>query len=180
MTQGRALTAASRARFIEVLSQTANVTASAAAINSHRNTVYDWRERDLEFAAAWDNAIEVATDALEAEARRRALEGVLEPVISQGRIVMMNDEPLYVRKYSDNLMLAQLRAHRPEKYRERTETRHVGVDDGPVKVEAVRSEIERRLAALAGTLPALSQVVPALPAPVEVQSQPEPTEEPSR
>jgi transposase-like protein len=76
--QGRALTADARARFIEYLARTANVTDAARHIGSHRNTLYDWRERDPAFRAAWDEAIEIATDELEQEARRRALHGTDE------------------------------------------------------------------------------------------------------
>jgi hypothetical protein len=41
-------------------------------------------------------------------------------VISLGKIVEgANGEPLMIRRYSDSVLLALLRAHRPEKYRER-------------------------------------------------------------
>lgn len=133
MSQGRALTTNQRTRFLENLANTANVTVSCAAANFSRRTAYDHREADPEFSAAWDEAIETATDALEAEARRRALDGVLEPVVSQGRIVMVDGEPLYIRKFSDSLMLAQLKAYRGERYKEKTETKLVGPNGGPVQ-----------------------------------------------
>jgi len=42
-------------------------------------------------------------------------------VISLGKVVEgANGEPLMIRRYSDTVLLALLRAHRPEKYRERS------------------------------------------------------------
>ena len=106
-----------RERFLRALAETANITAACAMAGISRDTAYRWRAHDHGFAAAWTEALDAATDALEAEARRRAMEGVPEPVVSGGRVVL--DEtgaPLMVRRYSDRLMEVLLRAHRPEKY----------------------------------------------------------------
>jgi hypothetical protein len=72
--------------FLTALRTTGNVAQSARAAGTHTSTVYDLRRKDADFAAAWDNALEDATDALEAEARRRALDGVNEPVVYQGQL----------------------------------------------------------------------------------------------
>ena len=62
----------------------------------------------------------MAADALEAEARRRAVEGTQEPLVSAGRIVRDDDgRPIAVRRYSDNLLLALIKARRPPR-RERS------------------------------------------------------------
>lgn len=149
-TPGRTVLTDQRARFIAHLASTANVTAAAALIGVSRTAVYEWRAANADFAALWDEAVEMATDALEAEARRRALEGVQEPIVVMGRIAKDDDgNTLYVRKYSDTLMQLLLRAHRPEKYRERTETKHVGPDGGAVQLEAIRERISSRFARLA-------------------------------
>ena len=110
-----------RARFLESLASTGNVSASAAAVGLSRNTIYILRREDEEFADAFADAIEQATDALEAEARRRALDGVEEPVVSAGRLVVdpQTDKPLMVRRYSDTLMVTLLKAHRPDKFKDR-------------------------------------------------------------
>ena len=139
-----------RARFIAHIAATANVTAACELIGVSRATVYEWRAKDAAFCALWEDAVEMATDALEAEARRRALDGVQEPIVVMGRIAKDDDgNTLYVRKYSDTLMQLLLRAHRPEKFRERTETKHVGPDGGAVQVEAIRERIVSRFARLA-------------------------------
>jgi hypothetical protein len=49
---------------------------------------------------------------LESEARRRAVDGVDEPVFHKGRICGT------VRKYSDALLMFLLRGNAPEKYKE--------------------------------------------------------------
>jgi hypothetical protein len=107
------------ARFLERLRATSNVAGSARAIGMSRRGIYDAKERDPEFSAAWDDAVETACDRLEAEAWRRGVEGVEEPIISMGKVVRdKRGKPMVRRQYSDHLMIALLKAHRPEKYRE--------------------------------------------------------------
>jgi hypothetical protein len=81
----------SRALFLEHLAKTANVSASARAAGFDRSTAYAHRQADPEFAAQWDDALEQSLDDLEGEARRRAYEGVAEPVVSMGRVVEVVD-----------------------------------------------------------------------------------------
>ena len=120
MIQGIELTKEQLTRFITHLRASANVTASARAIGASRRTLYNWRDRDEQFAAEWADALEEATDALEAEARRRAVEGVEEYVTCKDGLV--RDEkgnPVMQRRYSDGLLIRQLQAYRPERYRDR-------------------------------------------------------------
>lgn len=86
---------------------------------------YEERKTDEVFAAQWDEALETAIDAMELEARRRAVEGVEKPIV--GRIGKDQDGIITtVREYSDSLMTLLLKAHRPDKYRERTDVHHTG------------------------------------------------------
>ena len=78
-----------------------------------RKRLKELKTQDPDFAVAWDSAVEEATDRLEREARRRALEGTEESVYYQGK------ECGRVKRYSDSLMLALLKAERPEKYKDR-------------------------------------------------------------
>lgn len=95
--------------FLENLSYGGNVTFACRKADVTRYTAYKHRAEDPKFEQAWDDAIEDSVSLLEAEARRRALNG------------------------SDRLLEFQLKALRPEKYRERTD----------VRVERmVRSEID--------------------------------------
>lgn len=130
--QGRALTTNQRARFLEHLAQTANVTASAEFGGAARRTFYDHREADKEFAAAWDEAFEVAVDAEEAEARRRAMQGVSRPLVSGGKVVKDDDgKTIMITEFSDTLMVLRLKAHRP-KYRDKSSVEMSGPNGGPV------------------------------------------------
>src|SRR6516165_5013435 len=107
-------------RFLEALAETGSVSTATAVAGTSRTRVYELRKADPVFAAAWEEAEEIATDRLEEEARRRAVEGIAEPLVSAGKLVRDNDgQPIAIRRYSDNLLLALLKAHRPPR-RERS------------------------------------------------------------
>jgi hypothetical protein len=108
------LTKARQQQFLKALADTGSVTAAVAVAGTSRSRVYELRRSDPAFAVSWDEAEEIADDGLEAEARRRAVDGVLEPLVSGGRVVRDDaGQPIVIRRYSDNLLLALLRAHRP-------------------------------------------------------------------
>lgn len=138
--------------FCSVLAETCNVGRACKTIDISRTTAYEWRKEDEEFAEAWDRAIEIGVTALEDEARRRAFEGVDKPLSHQGQLTPMYEpvlddydipvldddgmprmRPVFdedgkqryvtIKEYSDTLAIFLLKAHAPEKYRERTETK---------------------------------------------------------
>jgi hypothetical protein len=113
-------TAALQAAFLAAIRTTGNVSQAAAAAGIGRRTHYGWIN-DPEYATAFDDAMEEASDVLEAEAWRRAKDGVDEPVFYQGI------ECGAVRKYSDTLLIFLLKGARPEKYRERVDMNHKGI-----------------------------------------------------
>lgn len=117
-----------RARFCARLAETANVTASCEAGGFPRKTAYSMREYDPEFRAAWDNALEQAIDTLEAECRRRAVEGVEEPVFQGGVEVGR------IRRYSDKLAQFLLQGHRKHVFAQRAEI--TGANGGPVEIQS--------------------------------------------
>ena len=102
-----------RARFFEHLAESCNVTLSAQAIGMSRSHMHTLRRNDKTFAKDWDDAIQRATDALEHAARKRAMDGYQRPIYQRGELV--GYEPCY----SDNLMITLLKAHRPEKFRDK-------------------------------------------------------------
>lgn len=59
-------------RFLEALVQVPSVSAAAQAAGVHRATAYKEREKDPEFAAAWDEAEEIMVDAVEAAVLQEA------------------------------------------------------------------------------------------------------------
>ena len=85
--------------FLEVLRATGNVTLAVQHVGQSRNQVHGVRQRSKRFAAQWDDALEEATDLLEAEAWRRAVIGVDEPRFYKGKVVGST------KKYSDRLSM---------------------------------------------------------------------------
>lgn len=128
------------ALFLAALRTSGNVTIAAEAAGYARRSVYEWRDADPDFSAAWDDALGEAADRLEIEARRRAHDGIDEPVVSGGKLVMVDEPvinpetgeamtvrvPLLVRKYSDTLLIFLMKGANPEKYRDRQQVEHTG------------------------------------------------------
>lgn len=106
--------------FLDALRKAGNVSEACAAAGIPRRTVYDWRDADAAFAAAWEGALDEAADTMEREAFRRAVEGVEKPVFQGG------EEVGRIRDYSDTLLIFLLKAARPEKYRERADVQQRG------------------------------------------------------
>jgi len=96
--------------FLTAYAETGNVTQAAETAGIHRDTHYAWLESDQGYPAAFATAGEAAADRLEAEARRRAVEGVEQPVWYHGMQVGS------ARRYSDRLLMFLLRGVRPERY----------------------------------------------------------------
>jgi hypothetical protein len=93
-----------RKAFLEILSQTGQVTKAAQAVGyTSTNSLHALRREDEDFAEQWDEAIEAAKDSLESEAIRRAMEGTMEPTYYKGEVVG------YHPKYSDQLLMFVLR-----------------------------------------------------------------------
>lgn len=127
------LTERRRAQFVEILGQTCNVTLACRQVGVARITAYERRQKDEDFAEAWDNAVEEAVDLLEAEARRRAYHGTQKPVFHKGK------QCGAIQEYSDGLLMFLLKSHRPHKYRDRYE--FTGADGGPIEVREIRRVI---------------------------------------
>jgi hypothetical protein len=98
--------------FLAALEETGSVTEAAKAVGMGRCNVYQYKRSDPAFAALWEQALDVAADVLEDEARRRAYEGVEEDVYHKGEKVGV------VKKYSDTLLMFLLKGIRPQKWRE--------------------------------------------------------------
>lgn len=117
------------------LAETGVVTAACRAVSIARSTAYDARNAHEDFAAAWDAAIEEAADLLELEARRRAHDGIEEPVFGSGGTGVGTVEVGTIRKYSDTLLIFLLKGARPEKFRDRVSAEHSGPGGGPIEVK---------------------------------------------
>lgn len=104
-------------KFIEALKSAANVRLACLAVGIDRYTAYEHRKSDKKFAVKWKIALADACDGLEAEAWRRARNGVNREHSHyfQGRLVGKD----VITEYSDTLLIFLLKAHRPKKYREK-------------------------------------------------------------
>jgi hypothetical protein len=91
-----------REKFLAKLAESCNVAASCRAANIGRSAAYQWRKEDDEFAAAWSEAEETAADMLEQVAWDRAT-GVDK---------------------SDRMLEILLKAHRPDKFTDRSKVEH--------------------------------------------------------
>ena len=101
--------------FLQILEDTASPKQAAQVCGISRRLAFEYKQNDLDFRRRWEQAIEVAMDALLDEAYRRACIGVDEPVIYQGQLSMTRDavtgeeRALTVRKHSDRLLEVMLK-----------------------------------------------------------------------
>ena len=138
-----------KSQIIDGISSGLMMSEIAQSLNVYTRTVRKWMVDDPEFAEDYKDACEAVTDTLEKEAIRRAKDGILEPVVSGGRLVMDPDDPkkpLMMRRYSDGLLTFLLRGRRRELYGDRREIEaKVGVD-----VAGARESLEKKFASMIG------------------------------
>jgi len=125
--------------FLAELATDGNVARAASAVGVDRSNAYQRRLRNPGFAKRWDEAIEAATDSIAAEAYRRAVTGVEEPVFYKGV------EYGRVTRYSDALLIALLKRHRPE-YRDSSRVEIANAPGEVLKVEESPIAVARAIA----------------------------------
>lgn len=136
-------------KFFAALAAGDTVTKACRKAGYGRTSVFEWRRDDAEFAARYQDADEQAVERMEAEADRRAVQGIDKPVFYQGQPVgqWYDAEGLPcladamdvngiaravrfvrydVREYSDTLLMFRLKAKRPDRYRENSKVEHSG------------------------------------------------------
>lgn len=134
--------------FCAALAETGIVAKACKAVSVSRQTAYGWRDDIPEFAAAWDKALKVGITALEDEVHRRAFVGQDKPLVHLGQFTYLRDfqaidpetgahyDPAFapvlrdvegnpqlatMKEYSDTLAMFLLKAHDPERYRDRSQ-----------------------------------------------------------
>ncbi len=141
--------------FIQILEDTASPKQAAAACGISRTLAFEYKRNDLEFRRRWEQAIDVAMDALLDEAYRRACIGVEEPVIYQGKVSMIRDattgeeRPLTMRKHSDRLLEVMLKFRYGDQLADRL---RVKVDDTGLSADALLKMSSEDRKALTGLL----------------------------
>ena len=142
MAQQRKWTQRRRKAFLAHLRESGNVTAAAERSGVSRTGAYALRAGDDSFRADWDDAIESALDDLEAELRRRAIEGTEKTVFYGGEAVGS------IRNYSDSLAMFLLRSRRPHVFGD-SAGKETDTDSQDSGAAAVRQRLEEKLAAFA-------------------------------
>ena len=101
-------------RFFDSLEQTGNLIKAASVAGIDENALRELRDEDVEFDHRLTKSL---ITSLEQKSTLLAVEGILEPVIADGKVAR-DDEgiPIGVRRYSDSLLLALLRAQDPERF----------------------------------------------------------------
>lgn len=99
-------------RYIQLVAETGLLAKSAIALGSTRESMDYHRSKDPVFAEAVQEALEVFRDGLEQEIVRRAVQGTDEDVYYQGSVVGQK------KNYSDYLLLALMKRHRPDQWKE--------------------------------------------------------------
>ena len=115
--------------FLAALAEHGVINRACEVAGIDRGTAWRRRQTDPDFAAQCELAIEMSADKLEQEARRRALEGVEEPVYQGGQLVGTR------LVYSDSLLALMLKGRRKKVFADRTEL--TGANGGPVKAAIV-------------------------------------------
>lgn len=137
------LTPEKKENFLDSLRTTPNVSAAAKSIGVSRQTVYQERKQDKEFADSWDDAIGEALDNLEAALHSRAVNGVTNEVFYEGVPCGTKTE------YSDSAAMFLLKSRRPEVFSEKVRQEITGKDGGAIQLQNLSAnELAARVVAL--------------------------------
>jgi hypothetical protein len=137
--------------FLAAMANTASVLRAAQIAGMDRDNHYIWKKKDQDYAAAFEIAQMRGLDVLEAEAVRRAHEGVTKPIFHGGKRaidVVQNPDgsikrdeagkpigiPAAVREYSDTLLIFLLKNRNPAVFGDRLKQEHSGSEGGPIQV----------------------------------------------
>ncbi len=106
------LDARAKVKFVEIYMATGRLAHTAGLLGFSSSTLRDHRKSDTEFDENVKEAYALFRDMLEAEAKRRAVDGWDEPVFYKGEICGS------VKKHSDRILELMLKRHIPD-YREK-------------------------------------------------------------
>lgn len=153
--------------FLRALAVIPEASSAARAAGVGRATVYTWRDRDPDFAAAWRECLDRAQDGVIRIAhswittgvpirkrttktvRRQNADGAME-VVSEETVESESAER------SATLMIFWLKAYHPDRFRWSERFEHTGAEGGPLRVETV-DEIEAEIAALTAEMESRSR-----------------------
>ena len=103
-----------KAGFLTAYAQTGGIQSAAEVVGIDRRRHYNWLREDPHYAERFADAQQQFIELMEAEADRRGVLGVDEPVFQGGNQVGVK------RRYSDTLLVFRLNALAADKYRYRS------------------------------------------------------------
>ena len=143
---------AKKRAYLMAFSEMGSVCRSAKAAGITRVTAWNWEQVEGPEGDAYRKALAVArrlaSEALETEARRRAVEGLRRLRFDKGVPIIDPEtgEPYIEHEYSDLLLIFLMKGAMPEKYRERASIEHSGPGGGPIEIiEAVVTNREQAI-----------------------------------
>lgn len=144
MTRGVSPSPEQQARFLRLLRDTGSFRVSAEAIGYTTGTMRKLRETDPGFDELVQEAIDDNNDALEQEARRRAVVGV-----TRQKVLGFKDdyEIIEEQHHSDTLLIRLLEANNPAKFTNRSKT-EISNPDGSLAPQIGDTELAAKLASL--------------------------------
>jgi hypothetical protein len=107
-----------QAQFLATYRTCGNIRKTAELTKIERRTHYKWMDNDPSYKERFMEAHEDAIESLEAEALRRAVDGVEKPVFGSGGQGVGTVKVGSIREYSDTLLIFLLKGAKPEKYRD--------------------------------------------------------------
>ena len=148
------LTPEKQERFLTLLAEGWTAATAAPQTGVTRQCAYELRARDPDFEARWLQAVEARNDRMEAEAYRRAVEGIEERRYDKdGNLIDV------VRKYSDVLLMFLMKANDPAKYRDNSRVELAGADGAQVLI-AIGGNVGRSDPQTIDVSPATRQLPP--------------------
>lgn len=129
----RRVTEEEKQAFLKALSGGHTIKAASAAGNHSRDTFRDIRERDAEFAAAWAEAYDQGTEALEDKLHKISTEGwdeIMEEFGPDGKLKRRTVN----KRFQPAPLFFSLKARRPEVYRDNATVQVVGDAERPIEI----------------------------------------------
>lgn len=124
--------------FLDYLIECGNVHDAARQAELTTKQIRKFRRNNPKAERAFQEALDMGTDAIEAELHRRAVAGIMEPVFYKGRRVNT------VRKKSDVLLMFLLKSRRPHLYRDNAPIPEQDPSDDPNNQEESAAEVIAR------------------------------------
>ncbi|MFB6453730.1 hypothetical protein ACE38W_00540 [Chitinophaga sp. Hz27] len=120
--------------FLKAFEDTGNITLACKKARLPRRTFYNWlssADTNKSFLTSFENSRIMAIGGLEDEAHRRAVTGLKKGIYYKGERIAWETE------YSDTLLIVLLKAHAPERYKDRTSAEISGPNGTPIQQEVV-------------------------------------------